>query len=64
MNENHILDKLVHSIANSGTTIIYNANKFHSSNVINKYEILVDVLQESEYWIPLDISPYYSNNPT
>ncbi|CAB4437017.1 unnamed protein product [Rhizophagus irregularis] len=64
MNENHTLDKSVRSIADSGTTIIYNANKFRSNDVINKYETLVNVLQELEYWIPLDVSPYCSNNPT
>ncbi|CAB5360030.1 unnamed protein product [Rhizophagus irregularis] len=54
INENHILDKSVRSIADSGTTIIYNTNKFHLSDVINKYETLVNVLQELEYWILLD----------
>ncbi|GBC34174.2 uncharacterized protein OCT59_018966 [Rhizophagus irregularis] len=54
INENHILDKSIHSIADSGTTIIYNTNKFHLSDVINKYETLVNVLQELEYWILLD----------
>jgi hypothetical protein len=63
MNENHTLDKSIYSIADSGTTIIYNANKFRSSDVVNKYETLVNVLQELEYWILLDVSPYCSSNP-
>ncbi|GES96453.1 hypothetical protein GLOIN_2v1782174 [Rhizophagus clarus] len=57
MNENHTLDKSVRSIADSGITIMYDANKFRSSDVINKYETLINVLQELKYWIPLDISP-------
>jgi hypothetical protein len=64
MNENHALDKPVRSIADSGTTTIYNANKFRSGDIIKKYEPLVDALQKLEDWVPLDISPYCLDNPT
>ena len=64
MNENHTLDESVRSIADCGTTIIYSASKFRSSNIIKKYETLVNALQELEDWTPLDISPYCLNNPT
>ncbi|GBC16388.2 hypothetical protein GLOIN_2v1782174 [Rhizophagus irregularis DAOM 181602=DAOM 197198] len=64
MNENHALDKPVRSIADSGTTTIYNANKFRSGDIIKKYEPLVDVLQKLEDWVPLDILSYCLDNPT
>jgi hypothetical protein len=64
MNENHTLNESVRSIADYGTTIIYSANKFRSSDIIKKYEMLVNTLQELEDWIPLDISPYCLNDPT
>ena len=64
MNENHALNESVCSITDSETTTIYKTNKCRSKSIIEKYEILINILQELGDWVPLDISPYCSDNPT
>ena len=64
MNENHALNESVCSITDSETTTIYKANKCRLKGIIEKHKTLINILQELEDWVPLDILPYYSDNPT